>query len=196
MKFLRKGPLHRVAALVLVAPASAGLYFLSLQWNGNFDAVAPRTLYRSAQLTLEQMSRYVERYNIRTVINLRGENLGQSWYNSEVEASKRLGVAHVDFRMSASQELTPERAKELVALMAKAEKPLLIHCKDGADRTGLASALYLAVIEREAPKTAGEQLSFRHGHLSLPFIPEYAIADKRRRAGLIGATDDDRITPT
>ena len=121
---------------------------------------------------------------------------GSPGTTSEVEASKRLGVAHVDFRMSASQELTPERAKELVALMAKAEKPLLIHCKDGADRTGPASALYLAVIEREAPKTAGEQLSFRHGHLSLPFIPEYAIADKRRRAGLIGATDDDRITPT
>ena len=175
MKFFRKSPLLRVAVLLLVAPASAGIYLLSLQWNGNFDAVAPRTLYRSAQLTPDQMSIYVRRYNIRTVINLRGENLGQSWYDSEVEASQRLGIAHVDFRMSASRELTPERAKELVTLMAKSEKPLLIHCKDGADRTGLASALYLAVVEKEDPTAAAEQLSIRHGHLSLPFIPEYAM---------------------
>ena len=113
MKFFRKSPLLRVAVLLLVVPASAGIYLLSLQWNGNFDAVAPRTLYRSAQLTPDQMSIYVRRYNIRTVINLRGENLGQSWYNSEVEETQRLGVAHVDFRMSASRELTPAAGERI-----------------------------------------------------------------------------------
>jgi protein tyrosine/serine phosphatase len=63
----------------------------------------------------------------------------------------------------------------LIALMEKADKPLLIHCKDGADRAGLASALYLAIVKRVDPKMAEAQLSFRYGHISLPFIPEYAM---------------------
>ena len=77
--------------------------------------------------------------------------------------------------MSARHELSRPRAAALIALMERVEKPILIHCKDGADRTGLASALYLAVVKQEDPKVAEAQLSIRYGHISLPFIPEYAM---------------------
>jgi len=59
--------------------------------------------------------------------------------------------------------------------MKGAQKPILIHCREGADRTGLASALYLAAIKKAGEAVAEGQLSIRYGHISLPFIPEYAM---------------------
>ena len=121
------------------------------------------------------MSQFVGAYKIRTVINLRGDNKGQPWYDAEVKESDHLKIVHVDFGMSARRELTQAQAIALIAVMGKAAKPLLIHCKDGADRAGLASALYLAVVKKVEPKVAEAQLSFRYGHISLPLIPEYAM---------------------
>jgi protein tyrosine/serine phosphatase len=169
-RHLRKAWIGLFAAFVL----GCG-YLGGIQLTGNFSAVSPGELYRSAQLTPAQIDEYVQKYGIRTIINLRGDNEGRSWYDEEVKESDRLKLVHVDFGMSARHELTQAQAMALIALMEKAAKPLLIHCKDGADRTGLASALYLAVVKKADPKTAEAQLSFRYGHISLPFIPEYAM---------------------
>ena len=45
----------------------------------------------------------------------------------------------------------------------------------GYDRTGLASALYVASIAKGGEEAAEGQLSLRFGHVSLPFVPEYAM---------------------
>jgi protein tyrosine/serine phosphatase len=170
-----KPPLRQIGLILFAVPAVAAAFLGFLQLTGNFNAVVPGEFYRSAQLTPAQLSEYAGAYKIRTVINLRGDNKGRLWYDAEVKESDHLGIAHVDFGMSARQELTQAQAIALIALMEKAAKPLLIHCKDGADRAGLASALYLAVVKRADPKVAEAQLSFRYGHISLPLIPEYAM---------------------
>jgi len=54
--------------------------------------------------------------------------------------------------------------------MRDAPKPLLIHCKAGADRTGLASALYLGALEHQTRETAGWQLSILYGHIAIPWL--------------------------
>jgi protein tyrosine/serine phosphatase len=59
--------------------------------------------------------------------------------------------------------------------MERAEKPILIHCKAGSDRTGLAAALYLLTVNKPDEAAAEGQLSIRFGHFSLPFLPEYAM---------------------
>ena len=120
---------------------------------------------------------YTKRYGIRTIVNLRGEGEGSEWYDDEVVAAKGLGVAHDDFRMLSGQVLSLPKAKQLVALLAKAEKPILIHCKSGADRSGLAAALYLAAVKKESEEDAGRQISFWYGHLSVPLLPDYAMDD-------------------
>jgi protein tyrosine/serine phosphatase len=173
-------------------------YLGAIQFTGSFSAVTPGELYRSAQLTPTQLDEYVKKYGIRTIINLRGANEGRSWYDVEVKESDRLKLVHVDFRMSARHELTQAQAMALIALMEKADKPLLIHCKDGADRSGLASALYLAVVKRVDPKAAEAQLSFRYGHISLPFIPEYAMdrTFEALESSLAASQANARLPPT
>ena len=106
-------------------------------------------------------------WRIRTVINLRGPNPGRGWYDAEVATAAAKGVAHVDVKLKSSIIATPEKARELIAAMAAAEKPLLVHCEAGADRTGLAAALYLAAIAKAGEAAAEGQLSYVYGHVSV-----------------------------
>jgi protein tyrosine/serine phosphatase len=71
--------------------------------------------------------------------------------------------------------LTAEQSTNLIGIMKEAAKPILIHCQGGADRSGLASALYLAAVKKAGRATAERQISIRYGHFSLPFIAEYAM---------------------
>ena len=152
------------AALCLALP---GGYLASLQINGNFHPVAEGVASRSAQPSGGDLDRWVAGTGIRSVINLRGEHVGMDWYDEELAASARLGLVHYDFAMSAGRALPRPRAEELVALLRSAPKPVLIHCKSGADRTGLASALLLSTLGQDED-AAEAQISFRYGHISIP----------------------------
>jgi protein tyrosine/serine phosphatase len=168
--------LARLAGLCLTSISIlAGGYLGALQLTGNVNTVIAGELYRSGQLTPHQLDDYVAEYGIKTIVNLRGDNQGDDWYETEIAQSRDLHIEHVDFGLSARRELTAERAAQLMTILRAAQKPILIHCKAGADRSGLISALYLAIIKRWSPEVAKAQLSIRYGHISLPFIPEYAM---------------------
>ncbi|MDT3381131.1 tyrosine-protein phosphatase [Labrys neptuniae] len=166
------------AGLGCAAVLAAGATYLGLQYlGGNFHTVVAGELYRSGQPTPGRLRHYVHEAGIRTVINLRGRNTGAAWYDAEIAEAARLGVTHVDFAMSASRELSGLQADALVQLLRNAEKPILIHCEGGADRSGLAAALYLAAISKTSEAQAESQMSLRFGHFSLPFLRSYAMDD-------------------
>jgi protein tyrosine/serine phosphatase len=158
-----------------VALGTGGLHLGILHLGDNFHAVVPGQLYRSAQPTPELIDDYQKEYGIRTVINLRGENVGSDWYDAELAATSRLGIKFVNFRMSAKRELTQDRFTELMAVLREAEKPILVHCMSGSDRSGLVSALYLAAVAKVGEEQADSQISFRYGHIPLRFSPPYAM---------------------
>jgi len=167
--------IQRVAASVIGVSLVFGVFLGHLQLNGNFHPVVLGEVYRSAQPTPEALARYVKEQGIRSIINLRGNNAGASWYDAEAASARAHAIAHYDFRMSARQQLDRKRAQELIDLMNKAEKPVLIHCQGGADRSGLASALYLAAIAKAGEEAAERQISLRYGHISLPMSAGYAM---------------------
>lgn len=167
---IRKGGLG-----LLVVAAVIGVYLLGIQLTGNFGTVVAGEVYRSNQPTPARLESYEKTHGIRSVINLRGDSEGEDWYEKELASSKALNIVHYDFPMSDREELSAERASQLVALMEKAAKPMLIHCKAGADRTGLASALYLAKIAGSSEHDAEAQISIRYGHISIPVSPSYAM---------------------
>lgn len=159
-----------IAGAIVSIATMSGVFLGGLQVTGNFHPVVAGELYRSGQVTPERLARYTNDFGIRTVINLRGEQPGASWYDREIEASTALGLRHVDFRMSASREVTVVQARDLVELMRSVPKPVLIHCKAGSDRTGLAVAVYLAAIANSDEETAEGQISVRYGHVGVPYL--------------------------
>lgn len=159
--------------LVLLVPVVVLLGYLTfLHVSGNFHSVVPGEVYRSAQVSKGDIAEYQARYGIRSILNLRGAVPGQAWYDEEVAASAALGLAHVDFGMDASRELGAEDATRLIALMRELPKPLLVHCRHGSDRTGLAMSLYLAAISGADEATAEAQLSLWFGHFGVPVLSD------------------------
>lgn len=155
--------------------AVAGGFYAHMLWTTNFHPVIAGELYRSSQPSAATIAELQKQYGIKTIINLRGDNSGHHWYDKEVAEAKQLDINHIDFRMSSNKELTQAQAAQLVEIMRDAPKPILIHCQAGADRTGLASALYLAAIAKTDEATAAGQMSIIYGHLSLSFARAYAM---------------------
>jgi protein tyrosine phosphatase (PTP) superfamily phosphohydrolase (DUF442 family) len=133
--------------------------------GGNFHVIDPDRCYRSAQLDAETLETVVREHGIRTVINLRGPNPGEPWYDDEVATTARLGVEQIDIGMSAQR--LPHRRDLLRLLEAfdDAERPVLIHCLQGADRSGEAAALYRIECMGASKDEALEELSLCYGHL-------------------------------
>jgi protein tyrosine/serine phosphatase len=144
---------------------TAGAYFGTLELRDNFRVVVPDKLFRSGQLEEGELAALAWKHGIKTIINLRGENLNKNWYQNEVREAEFSGVKHIDFKMNSGRELTKKQTAELIQIMRDAPKPLLIHCQGGSDRSGLAAALYMAAVERKPKKEAEQQLSLIYGHL-------------------------------
>jgi protein tyrosine/serine phosphatase len=166
-----RGVILAVSSLAIVV----GGFYGYMRLTTNFHPVIAGEVYRSSQPSPSTIAEFHKEYGIRTIINLRGDNSGRGWYDQEVAQAKELDINHIDFRMSSSRELTQQQAARLVEIMRDAPKPLLIHCQAGADRTGLASALYLAAVAKSSEAAAESQMSIVYGHLPLSFTHAYAM---------------------
>jgi len=157
-----------IIALVAISLLIGG-YLAILQLTGNFHSVKDGLVYRSAQPSGKDLDSYTSDLGLRSVINLRGAS-SSTWYAEEVEAANRNKLQLINFPMSDRRVLSSSDVNRLVRLMQEAPKPMLIHCKAGADRSGLAAALYLARVLNVPSEEAETQLSFRFGHIGIPFL--------------------------
>ena len=137
--------------------------WLRVLWR-NFHQIAPG-VYRCNQPSDRQLRAIHARVGLKSVLNLRGPSR-RSFHLFEAETCRALGLTMVDLSLSASKAPTLDRLEQLVHHLQTLPKPFLIHCKSGADRTGLAAALYLLLIEGKPIAEAKAQLSFRFLHVA------------------------------
>lgn len=166
---------QRVTVAIVMAVLAGGSALAAVHLENNFHAVVDGEAYRSAQPTPDRIRSYSAKYHIATIINLRGTASGQAWYDAEISTAKALGISHIDFGISGNEVLSQQKSVELIELMRSAPKPVLIHCKAGSDRTGLAAALYLAAVARLPEERSERELSLRYGHFPIPWIGTYAM---------------------
>ena len=157
--------LTALAAITLVG-CGYGVYdnFAPLRLTDNVHVIEWGRAYRTAQLDTETLGLLVDLLGIRTVINLRGENVSEPWYDNERALLDARGVEMVDIRMSANQ--LPPRAEllKLYDTFLTVEEPLLIHCQAGVDRTGAAAAIWRMVVLGDSREAAGRELCICYGH--------------------------------
>lgn len=154
------------ASVALAAGLLLGGAYGVIEYDGNFHAVESGQVYRSAQLDGEDLKKRLQENGIKSVLNLRGESPGSDWYDAELAATRSQGITHLNYRMSAGKPLNLEQMQQVLHLIEQAPKPILIHCKAGADRTGLISAIYLAN-QGASMERVQEALSVRYGHLPI-----------------------------
>ncbi len=135
--------------------------FLRIWWH-NFHKV-DNNLWRSNQPTPNRIKKAAHS-GVKTIVNLRGERNDGGW-QLEADACEKLGIQLIDF--TARSRAAPDKKMLFQSrdLFSSIKFPALIHCKSGADRAGLMSALYLIIVKNSKVSEAIKQLSFRYGHI-------------------------------
>jgi hypothetical protein len=137
--------------------------FLRLGWS-NFATVIPGKLYRANHPTPGRLARLARRYRLQTLVNLRGHRACGSDALSR-DAAARLGLDHIDMAFESRGAPHRDRVLRFAEIYRTMRMPALLHCKSGADRTGLAAGLALLLEGGTAAQALG-QLSVWRGHFS------------------------------
>jgi protein tyrosine phosphatase (PTP) superfamily phosphohydrolase (DUF442 family) len=152
---------------------------LRIPWR-NWGVVEVGRLYRSNHPLPWQLRAAQERFGLKTVLNLRGHR--QSCGSDALGRARagELGLVHADAPFESRGAPHKERILRLAGLLGELPEPILIHCKSGADRTGLVAGIWL-LLQGRPVAAALDQLHWRFGHLSASrtgildaFFREYA----------------------
>ncbi|CAN5308370.1 hypothetical protein BH11PLA2_BH11PLA2_48980 [soil metagenome] len=157
----RRG-VRKTLTLLLGLPLLAYMLFVFL--GTNWHTVIDGKVYRSSQLSGDTLAEYLRNKQVKTVINLRGYCPDFEWYRDEVTTTSSLGVSQEDITFSANRLLPPTELKRLIDVFDKTEYPIVLHCKQGADRTGLASAIVLLLYTNASLERARRELLPHRGH--------------------------------
>jgi protein tyrosine phosphatase (PTP) superfamily phosphohydrolase (DUF442 family) len=156
------------AALAGVCICALGLAweFRRPWFQGNLGIVDAGRVIRSAQPT-SQLPQWVRDFHLKSILNLRGGSPADWWYEAEVRTAQEYGLSFYDLPLSATRRPARVELLRLIDVLQQSPYPLLIHCKSGADRTGLASALYRMLQRGDAPEQAEGAFSIEFGHIPL-----------------------------
>jgi protein tyrosine/serine phosphatase len=166
----RNKTINRRTIIVFVAGilvVSGSLFWHQKTKPYHLLTVEPGVLYRSGALKPHNLKNVVDQYGIRTIVSLRHrweEDPQPDWYNQEKEFCARNGLTFVHIPMRGNSPPTDEQlAQWLVLLDNPKNYPILVHCSQGAIRTGIMTAIYeMEYRQKDNQKTLKELNTFGH----------------------------------
>jgi protein tyrosine/serine phosphatase len=176
-----------VSGLVPLAAFLAAAWLISLDRQGrlvwdHWDEVKRGVLYRSGQLSPDQLTDAVKRYNIRTIINLQ-------WPGIEMQGERglagRLGVDFVNLPMPGDGLGEEWQFREILKIIDDPQRrPVLVHCARGTCRTGAAVAIYR--FERDGWMIEDVATEMRRQTYRYGWLPGYIYAIAKNKPALAG----------
>ena len=146
---------------LLLALGSLGVYKLWNKYiNYNFGVVTEGKVYKSAAINPDELDGFVQRYGIKTVIDLRDE-VSDQYHQEEIAAAvdQIEGTRYVNIR--SPQVPKRENLLQFYELLDDpANYPVLIHCYHGLGRTMLYVAVYRMEYEHESNEEARSKTRF------------------------------------
>jgi len=140
--------------------------FLRVRFN-NQHLIGPDDgsdkMYRANQPSPKRIEQ-LAKDGIKTILNLRGES-DKGYYALEKEACAQHGITLVDYRMYSRDTPKKHKIHDLKRIFGEIEYPALMHCKSGADRTGITGVLYRHFHQGLSIEEAAEQLRFKYLHV-------------------------------
>jgi protein tyrosine phosphatase (PTP) superfamily phosphohydrolase (DUF442 family) len=147
--------LRAYASMILVDHGIFRYFYLNLH---QFS----KSIWRSAQPAPHHIGR-LKRLGIRTIVSARG-GMQYGSLALEREACAKQGITLLPFVVYSRDLPTREFLLAAPAFFAGLQKPVLFHCKSGADRAGFLAALYLIIVDGRPAAEAKQQLHWRFGH--------------------------------
>ncbi len=145
MAMLRKRPMLAWLAVVLfIGGTAGGLAYRHHKRYKHLEVHDPGMVYRSAWLEAEVFAELIEKYQIRTVINLcnPGE-MGEDRCLSQRQAVRGSGAQLLEMPMPATIDAGDAQVAKYVEVLSDPNNyPLLIHCQHGVTRTAKLLAIY------------------------------------------------------
>lgn len=164
--------------ILCVFVGSCALAFTSLAQEGdqgfqttssrdirNWGVVEAGQVFRSGQPVKDQLLEASKTHGIKSVLIL--HNSMREDVTHELELAEQNQIQALHLPISDHEMLSDENLFKIIAFLKEAPKPVLIHCRAGADRTGLVSAIYRNLfMNQDLAKAKSEMLTLKWGHLS------------------------------
>ncbi len=135
--------------------------------SDNFGTVRPGDLYRSGQMEAPSLAKALREHRIGTVLNLRGSHPESPWYRDERAATLAAGATQVDIPLSSCEWMSRAQARALLEVLETAERPLLVHCFHGSERTGMVAAFAELLRPGSTLDDAEAQFTARHMYFGI-----------------------------
>ncbi len=151
--------------------AALCLLFGCSESTSNLTTVDPGRFYRTSQPSIRSLSQMVEHYNIKTVINLRGDH-------DSIPASAKSEMSHIykidflDMPLSTNDDANVPMLTEIRKNLYSIEFPAIVYCKWGLDRTGFVVAVYEYEFMNDSQ--AFKKLGYRSSRFVTPKVDQWA----------------------
>ncbi len=124
------------------------------------------SIYRSEQPANKAIA-FIDSSGIKSILNLRQKKDNPGLLNMRSVKSYHIKMAVNNF--------TDAEIIQSLLIIKNAPKPLLVHCKHGADRTGVVIAMYRIIFQNWSKEKALEELKDGHYgfHAMYKNIPQY-----------------------
>jgi protein tyrosine/serine phosphatase len=152
-----------------------------LVWD-HWDEAKRGVLYRSGQLTGDQLTAAIKRHGIRTVINLQ---MPSDELAAERDLCARLGVDFVNLPMPGDGFGEEWQFREILKITDDPQRrPAVVHCARGTCRTGAAVAIYR--FERDGWTLEDVATEMRRQTYRYGWLPGYIFAMAKNKPALAG----------
>lgn len=125
------------------------LFFISFQNSPR--KIIGKEIYTSAQPDIKKLVRFISKYKIRSVVNLRGEN-NKEWFTREKNMLETKGIQFYNIKLSANRVAPSYEILKVFDIYENLKYPVLIHCKDGFDRSYFFVSLLMKMEGKEIEK--------------------------------------------
>jgi uncharacterized protein (TIGR01244 family) len=142
----------------------------------NFHKVSDK-LFRGAQPRKDGLKRLAS-LGVKTILNLRGEDEISA---AEQQEAKALGLNYYALPMAGLSRPTDEQVAQALAIINNADNGVVfVHCKHGADRTGVVVACYRMSQESRTVEQAQSEAQ-KYGMSWVQFGMKRYLADYYKR---------------
>lgn len=168
-------------------------YLEAVALENNLHEVVSGKFFRAGEMSHAEIRRVIDRYKIKTIIDLRYGDVVDRKGISEADIAAAENVRYEHVRLLSSKLPPSASVESLLDIYDRAESPVLVHCSGGAHRTSFASALWLLEKEGKSKEEAAAQFSPRYGFFRWERMVKSMVRGKPTLDTLIWRYIDDKL---